>query len=326
MRIGIIGAGAIGVWLAARLVRAGQPVSLLARGVALAAIRQRGIVLTDAHGSAAFPVRASDDPAELGEQDLLITAVKAPALPALAPRLAPMIGVHTMLTLAVNGLPWWFFQVPGRPCSGRRLLSVDADGAQERHLPLAQTLGLSVFASCSVPEPASVRHAAGQRLVFGEPAGGLSPRVERVLEVFRAAGFDAQGSQDIRQDIWLKLLGNACFNPVSVLTGAATDEMIDDPALRRLFVRMLDEAIDVGGRLGLARAVSAEQRIGEARKLGHIKTSTLQDFEAGRALEIDAILGALVECAGAVAMPVPALESVLALARMRARSSGLLPQ
>ncbi|HSW03477.1 ketopantoate reductase family protein, partial [Aquabacterium sp.] len=187
-----------------------------------------------------------------------------------------------------------------------------------------QVLGLSVFAACHCPQPGVVVHGAGSRLVLGEPAGGRSARAQALADRLRGAGFAAELSADIRRDIWVKLLGNACFNPVSLLTGAASDEMIDDPKLYALFMRMMEEAIGVGGRLGLVLDVEPAQRIAQTRQLGHIKTSMLQDLEAGRTVEIEAILGALVECAAAVAMPVPTLDAVLGLARQRARTAGLL--
>jgi 2-dehydropantoate 2-reductase len=168
-----------------------------------------------------------------------------------------------------------------------------------------------------------VRHSAGARLVLGEPGGGTSERVDALARRLQAAGFDAQPSAAIRRDIWIKLLGNACVNPVSLLTGAASDDMIDEPRLHALFMRMMEEALGVGGRLGLKLDVDPARRIAQTRQLGHIKTSMLQDLESGRAVAIDAILGALVECAAAVAMPVPTLDAVLGLARLRARTAGL---
>jgi 2-dehydropantoate 2-reductase len=200
---------------------------------------------------------------------------------------------------------------------------VDPEGAIEGSIPLGRILGLSVFASCHCPEPGVVQHDSGGRLVLGEPAGGASARFEALARQLQAAGLDAHASTDIRRDIWIKLLGNACFNPVSLLTGAPTDEMIDDPALHALFVRMMEEAIVVGGRLGLRLDVDPQRRIAQARQLGHIKTSMLQDLESGRAVELDAIVGTLVECATAVATPVPTFASMLALARLRARHAGL---
>jgi 2-dehydropantoate 2-reductase len=319
MKFCIVGAGAIGGWIAARLALAGEDVSVLARGATLAKLQREGIELRSAGRSERVRVRAEGDAAALGAHDVIIAAVKAPALPPLAPALRTLLQEGSVLLSAANGLPWWYFQVPGVPCHGLRLTSVDAEGALET-LPFGTVLGLSVFAACHAPEPGVIVNDAGQRLVLGEPAGGTSARAETLAQRLQRAGFDAQLSTDIRRDIWLKLLGNACFNPVSLLTGAHSDTMIDDPKLHTLFVRMMDEAIGVGGRLGVAHEVDPLQRIAQSRRLGHIKTSMLQDAEAGRAPEVDAILGALVESAGAVAMPVPTLDAVLGLARLRART------
>jgi 2-dehydropantoate 2-reductase len=323
MRIAVVGAGAIGGWLAARLALAGDAVSVLARGATLQALQDRGLELRSGDRSERVRVHAAASAAELGAQDLVLVTVKGPALAGLAPELRQLTQSGADLLYAGNGLPWWYFLPPGLACEGLRLRSVDPQGAIEAAIPLPQVLGLSVFASCHCPEPGVVQHSTGKRLVLGEPAGGVSERVSALAQRLQAAGFDAQTSADIRRDIWLKLLGNACFNPVSLITGAATDDMIDQPALHAMFTAMMVEAIAVGQRLGLQIDVAPAQRIAQARQLGHIKTSMLQDLEAGRAVELDAILGALVECAAAVDQSVPTLASVLALARLRARHAGL---
>jgi len=319
----VVGAGAIGGWLAARLALAGETVTVVARGATLQRIAAHGIELRSGHGREIASVRAVASAAELGPQDVVLLTVKAPALPALASTLRPLLHDRTLVLTAGNGLPWWYFLSPGQPCEGLRLRSVDPEGAIEGSIPLARILGLSVFASCHCPEPGVVQHDSGGRLVLGEPAGGASARVEALTRQLQAAGLDAHASNDIRRDIWIKLLGNACFNPVSLLTGAPTDAMIDQPALHAMFVRMMEEAIVVGGRLGLRLDVDPQRRIAQTRQLGHIKTSMLQDLETGRAVELDAIVGTLVECATAVATPVPTFASVLALARLRARHAGL---
>jgi 2-dehydropantoate 2-reductase len=322
-RVCVVGAGAIGGWLAARLALGGADVSVLARGATLEQVAARGIELRSGGKTDRVPVRAVARADELGPQGVVLITLKAPALPAVAASLAPLLCADTMVLTAGNGLPWWYFLVPGQPCAGLRLRSVDAQGEIEQALPLRHVLGLSVFASCHCPAPGVVQHDSGGRLVLGEPAGGTTPRAEAFAQQLHAAGLDAQVSGDIRRDIWIKLLGNACFNPVSLLTGSATDEMIDDPALQALFVRMMEEILGIGGRLGLRLDVDPQRRIAQARQLGHIKTSMLQDLEAGRAVELDAILGTLLESAAAVAMPVPTLASVHALARQRARNAGL---
>lgn len=323
MKFAIVGAGAIGGWLAARLALAGEDVGVLARGATLDRIAAHGVELRSGGRTEHAKVRAADSAQALGAHDVVLLTVKAPALPALAPALRPLLHDKTIVLTAGNGLPWWYFLPPGLPCSGLRLRSVDPQGGVESAFASAQLMGLSVFASCHCPEPGVVQHDAGKRLVLGEPAGGIGEAVQQLAARLQAAGLDAQPSADIRRDLWIKLLGNACFNPVSLITGAPTDEMIDMPALHDLFVAMMNEAIGVGGRLGLKLQVDPVQRIAQSRALGHIRTSMLQDLTAGRAVELDAILGALIECAAAVAMPVPTLSRVLALAQLRARHAGL---
>ncbi|HSV44416.1 MAG TPA: 2-dehydropantoate 2-reductase [Ramlibacter sp.] len=323
MKIAVIGAGAIGGWLAARLALAGDDVSVIARGATLRQLASHGVELRSGGRTEVARVCASASAAELGPQDVVLLTVKAPALPALAPGLGALLHENTLVLNAGNGLPWWYFLPPGRPCSGLRLRGADPDGSLESAFPLPRVLGLSVFAACHCPAPGVVQHDSGGRLVIGEPAGGSSARLEQLTRHLQAAGLDAQASTDIRRDIWIKLLGNACFNPVSLITGAPTDEMIDQPELHALFVRMMDEAIAIGSRLGLGLQVDPVQRIAQSRALGHIRTSMLQDLDAGRAVELDAILGTLVECAAAVAMPAPTLAEILALARLRARHAGL---
>ncbi|OVZ55643.1 2-dehydropantoate 2-reductase [Pigmentiphaga sp. NML080357] len=323
MRIGIAGAGAIGGFLAARLALAGNDVSVLARGATLRAVNERGIRLDSGGVESVARVRASDDPGRLGVQDLVILAVKSPSLPALADRLAPLLGPDTVVLPALNGVPWWFFQPGGGPLAGHRLRAVDPEGRLERAIPADRILGFVVFPSCSCPEPGVVVHASGSRLVVGEPGGGSSPRAQAAAQRLADAGFDASASPNIRGVVWEKLLGNACFNPVSLLTGSATDLLIDDERVNRLFQAMMRELLAMGEALGLPLAISPPERLAVTRKLGHVKTSMLQDVEAGRAVELDSILGAAVEIAGELGMPAPLLETVYALARVRAERLGL---
>jgi 2-dehydropantoate 2-reductase len=324
MKIGIVGAGAIGGFFAARLALAGHDVSMLARGATLDVLRQRGLRLDSGGQSHVVPVTASDSAAELGPQEALVLAVKAPSLAQVAPLLAPMCNTHTMVVPALNGIPWWFFLAASGPLAGRRLAAVDADGSIGQAIALHRVLGCVVFPACSVAAPGHVVHASGNRIVFGEPAGGLSARAQAMAALFVGAGFDADASADIRKDVWLKLLGNACFNPVSLLTRCATDLLIDDPAIHALFVTMMRESLAIGAAVGVPVAIEPEQRLALTRKLGHIKTSMLQDAQAGRPVELDAILGALVEVADASGVPAPTLGAVYALARMHAASAGLI--
>jgi len=324
MKIGIIGAGAIGGFFAARLARSGHEVSVLARGATLDALRSGGLRLDSGGASFTVQVHASDDAQALGAQEVVVLAVKAPSLEQVLPALSAMRTPDTVVVPALNGLPWWYFLGASGPLAGYRLGLVDPQRAIERAAPIESVLGCVVFPACSVAAPGHVVHASGNRIVFGDPAGGTSERARTIAGAFCDAGFDAEASATIRQEIWLKLLGNACFNPVSLLTRCATDLLIDDPRVHALFVQMMNEALAVGAAIGIAVAIEPEQRLALTRRLGNIKTSMLQDAQAGRPVEIEAILGALVEVAGASKVSAPLLTAVYALARMHAISAGLL--
>ncbi len=326
LKIGVVGAGAIGGFLAARLALAGNQLSVLARGKTLEAIRNHGIRLESEGRTFQVPVRVSADPAELGEQDVVVLAVKSPSLPEVAGKLAPLLGRETIVLPALNGVPWWFFQaITAGPLAGHRLSSVDAEGRLESAIPAKNIVGLVVFPSCSCPEPGRIVHASGSRLVVGEPGGAASARAQAMGQLFSAAGFEALASQDIRGEVWAKLLGNACFNPVSLLTGSHTDLLIDDSGVNQLFQNMMQELLCIGGKLGVPLDITPVARLAFTRKLGHIKTSMLQDVEAGRAVEIDSILGAAVEIAAELKVPAPFLDTVYALAKVRAQRLGLYP-
>lgn len=326
LKVGVVGAGAIGGFIAARLAAAGCDVSVLARGATLEAIRSHGLRLQSGGVASVARVKASNDTAELGVQDVVVLAVKSPALPAVAGQLAPLLDERTIVLPALNGVPWWFFQLPSGPLAGRRVRAVDPDGQLQAAIPAAQIVGTVVFPSCYCPEPGSVVHSSGSRLVFGEIDGTLSERAQMLAALFTRAGFEAEASASIRQEVWGKLLGNACFNPVSLLTGSHTDWMIDDERVNRLFQGMMTELQAVGRELGVPLEVAPPARLAFTRKLGHIKTSMLQDMEAGRPVEIDSILGAAVEIAAEVGVPTPLLDSVYAMARLRARILGIYPE
>jgi 2-dehydropantoate 2-reductase len=329
MKITIVGAGAIGGYFAARLAHSGQEVSILARGKTLENIRDHGIRLDSEGTHFAERVKASDRAADLGPQDVVIITVKAPALPAAAQSIASLLGAQTSVVPAVNGIPWWYFLNAGGKLAGHRLHSVDPEGATEAAIAAARVVGCVVFPACSSIEPGYVKHASGNRVVFGEPGGdgtgGTSERVTQIAEAFKAAGFGAESSANIRREIWLKLLGNLCFNPVSALMGCTTDRMIDDPRLHALFVGVMTEALALGTALGIPVDIKPAERIAITRKLGAVKTSMLQDVEAGRPLEVEGIVGAAVEAAEAIGHPAPLLSAVYALVRRRADVLGLLP-
>ena len=332
MKIAVVGLGAVGGFAAARLALASaasgaQTISALARGATLQALRERGLVLRMAgqeHRTALF---ATDEPRALGEQDLVILAVKGPALAGVAATLGPLIGARTVVLPAMNGVPWWFLQTPamaGRLRAGeRQLTSVDASGSIAAALPLPQVLGCVVHFASSSPQPAVVQHGFGERLIIGEPAGGASPRVDTVAAVLREAGFAVETSTDIRHDIWFKLWGNMTMNPVSALTGATCDRILDDPLVREFALRAMAEAAAIGAEIGCPIEQSGEERMAVTRQLGAFKTSMLQDAEAGRPLEIDALVTAVHEIGQRVGVAMPAIGALLGLVRLMARTHGL---
>jgi 2-dehydropantoate 2-reductase len=319
MRVAIIGAGAIGGWIGVRLAAAGHTVSVLARGATLDAIRAHGWTLEIGGSRLNAPVEASDDPVALGEQDVIVLALKGPALPAVAPTLVPLIGPSTVVIPTMNGVPWWFMFRQRPPMS---LQSVDPDGAIAAAIPHESLLGSVVHASASVAAPGVVAHKAGNGLILGEPDGTRSARLDAAAALFEHAGFDVTLSTAIRRDIWYKLWGNLTMNPISALTGATCDRILDDPLVRKFVLACMAEAQDIGNRIGCRIEESGEDRILVTRKLGAFKTSMLQDAEAGRPLEIDQLLSAPREIAGALGIETPHLDTLLGLTRQFAFARG----
>jgi 2-dehydropantoate 2-reductase len=327
MKICIAGAGAIGGFLGARLAANGQhAVSAYARGQTLTALRRHGWRLQQGDELIHAPAHAaSDDAQALGVQDLVFVTVKAQALPSLAPALAPLIGLQTCIVPAMNGVPWWFCD--GLPhWSGATLRSVDPQGDLARHLPTAQLLGAVVHASAAVTEPGLVAHRMGQRLIVGEPAGGRSERSVALAQLLQEAGFEAEASADVRSEIWFKLWGNLTMNPVSMLCHASADRVLADPLVRGFCSAVMAEAAQIGTRIGCPITQSAEDRHRVTEKLGAFKTSMLQDAEAGRPIELDAIVAAVQEIGLRLGLPTPNIDALLGLARLAARSRGLYPQ
>lgn len=330
-RVCVIGAGAIGGFFGARLAQGHADVSVVARGATLEALQQNGWVLESGGARTAAPVRAVTDTRDLGPQDIVLIAVKAYALADVAHMVRPLLGPGSIVVPAVNGVPWWFRTQRSGAGEGsveRPLSSLDPQGIIAAAIPRETIVGAVVYPACSSPSPGVVRHASGSRVVFGEIDGvagtPISARANDLVSVLKSAGFDAEASADIRSEVWTKLLGNACFNPVSLLTGSATDLLIDDTDVYQLFNAMMNETLAVGHAAGLDVRIRAEDRIGVTRKLGRVKTSMLQDAEAGRPVEIDAILGAVNEMARILGVRTPANDAVYALARMRAQTFGLL--
>lgn len=325
MKVCIIGAGAIGGFIGTRLAAAGRAkVSAVARGATLAALRDKGWRLQTADGLVQAPAHATDQPAELGVQDLVVIAVKGPTLAGVARSLAPLMGPETLVLPAMNGVPWWFCQ--GLPGFGDApLASVDPGGEITRAIPLAQVVGCVVHAATSTPEPGLVLHKMGRGLLIGEPGGGQSERVQRLADLLNHAGFEATHSADVRYDIWYKLWGNMTMNPVSAITGATVDRLLDDELVRGFCSAAMQEAGRIGARIGCPIAQSPEERHALTRKLGAFKTSMLQDAEAGRALEIDALVAAVQEIGQRVGEATPNIDALLGLVRLFGRVRSLYP-
>jgi 2-dehydropantoate 2-reductase len=323
MRVAVVGLGAVGGLIAARLARAGHTVSALARGQTLARVRERGLVVDAAGGSFSASVAASDDAASLGTQELVVIALKAPALAAAAAAMAPLIDASTVLLPAMNGVPWWF--MPAASPDEAPLPSVDPGGTLLAQLPLGQVVGCVVHLTCSSPEPGRIKHGFGERLIVGEPRGGDSARVAAVCAALASAGFQADASADIRREVWYKLWGNMTMNPVSALTGALTDAIADDPLVHGFILSCMAEAAAIGERIGCPIAQSGEERMGVARALGGFRTSMLQDAEAGRAIELDALVTAVHEIGARVGVATPGIGALLGLTRLMARTRGLYP-
>ena len=320
----IYGAGAIGGMLGTLLVRAGATVSMVARGETLAALQRDGLRLVIDGETLQAPVQASADPAELGPQDYLVIAVKAPALRGVASRLGPLLGPETAVVPAMNGVPWWFFANAKGVLAGQKLPAVDPDGAIGRAIPMARVIGCVVHIASSRDAPGIIRHSGGHRLIVGEPDGGSTPRLARLAHWLRRAGFHCEESPDIRRDIWLKLWANLSINPISMLTAATSDRIIDDPLVHELCVSMMAEAARIGEAIGIAGGLPVETMIATARAVGSFKTSMLQDVEHGRPVEIDALLTVMHDIGQMVGVPTPFIDSVLGLARLRAAGLGLL--
>ena len=324
MRIGIVGAGAIGGWMGVTLAQRGHDVGVLARGATLSALRSGPWRLVQKERTLEARVRASDEAASLGPQDIVIVSVKGPALAAVTPAIAAMCGPGTIVIPAMNGVPWWFLLTGAGEFPPSRLASVDPDGMIERAIPLERVIGCVVHASASSPAPGMVQHTGGNKLILGEPRGGMSERLETIGAMLDDAGFEAVRSEHVQQDIWYKLWGNMTMNPISAITGATGDRILDDPLVLGLALRVMAEAAEIGRHIGCAISESGQDRIAITRKLGAFKTSMLQDVEAGRPVEADALLAAPREIAEKLSLAVPNIDALLGLTRLFARTRGLV--
>ena len=297
----------------------------MARGETLARVRAEGLRLTEADGgSAVYPIKVSAEARDLAPAELIILALKGGSWVEMAPALGPLFATGSIVLPAMNGVPWWFLQVP--PVADQRPLeTVDPGGRVSAVVPLPQVLGCVVHLAASRPGPGQVRHAKGRRLIVGEPAGGDSARVQAVATQLRSAGFEVECCPDVRREIWYKLWGNMTMNPVSALTGADTLGILDDPLVAAFMVQVMGECAAIGTRIGCPIDETAEARMVLTRELGAFRTSMLQDVEAGRRLELDAIVGAVREIGERVGIRTPATDAILGLTRLMGRVRGLYP-
>lgn len=324
-RVAIVGAGAIGGWMGVHLAQAGCDVSVLARGETLKRLQSDGLLLRSGETSTSVSVHAANDAAALGVQDLVVIAVKAPSLASVAKQIAPLVGPETTVLTAMNGAPWWFLDGFGGPQAGKALASVDPTGDIARAIPTRHVIGCVVHASCSLDAPGVVRHHFGDGLIVGEPAGGLSERVQALAALLQKAGFKATASSQIQKDIWYKLWGNMTVNPISALTGATTDLILGDDLVRGFVSAVMLEAKTIGERIGIPIDQQPEDRHAVTRKLGAFKTSMLQDVVAGKPVELDALVSAVRELGQLTGVATPFTDALLGLSRLQARCLGLYP-
>jgi 2-dehydropantoate 2-reductase len=314
MKICIVGAGAIGGYLGAKLALAGETVTLIARGSHLEAIQKNGLKLLMADGSSqiATPFLATSDIQEAGLQDVVILTVKAHSVPAIAPHLPALYNPHTIVVTAQNGVPWWYFRKYGGEYEGTRIQSVDPDGIIETSIGAERAIGCVVYPATEIIEPGVIKHIEGDRFTLGEIDGSKSDRIQLLAQTLKQAGFKAPIRNQIRTEIWIKLWGNVAFNPISALTGATLEDICRYPLTRELARQMMSETQAIAENLGIKFGITLEARINGAENVGAHKTSMLQDIEASRPTEIDAIVGAVAELGKLTQIPTPHIDAIYA--------------
>lgn len=313
MRICIVGAGAIGGYLGARLIHAGQQVTVIARGQTLAAIREHGLIVrSDQDELLVHPALVTDDMSCVGIHDVVIVAVKAHQLAAVAPGIAAISGPESMVIPAQNGIPWWYFQHHGGPWDGYQIKAVDPDGVIARHIPIERVIACVVYPAIELLAPGLIRHIEGDRFTLGEPDGSRSDRVQKLAGLLTSAGLKAPIRTNIRSDIWVKLWGNVAFNPISALTRATLLGICSFDPSRELVAAVMAETQAIAEQLGIRFGISIEQRIQGAAQVGEHKTSMLQDVEAGRTTEIDALVGAVAELGRLTGVATPHIDALYA--------------
>ncbi len=321
-RICIYGAGAIGGYLGAHLATTDADLSLVARGPHLQAIQDKGLTLIEDGETQTYDIKATDNPADLGEQDFVIVSLKAHSVAAIVEPMQPLLGPETAVVFAVNGVPWWYFHGLEGPYADRRVSSVDPGDVIWNGIGPQRAIGCVVYPAAEVTAPGVVKHLSLDRFSLGEPDGSRSDRVSTLAGLFNAAGLRAPVRPKLRDELWVKLQGNASFNPVSALTGATMRQMAEDPATREVIRRIMEEAQAIGETLGVRFPIDIDKRIAGGAAVGDHRTSMLQDLDMGRPMEIDALVGAVQELGRMVDQPTPTLDTVLALVKQRGRLAG----
>jgi len=316
MKFAIVGAGAIGAFVGAMLARAGEDVTLIARGAHLRAMQAHGVRVRGEVGDFQINAKATDDPQTVGEVNAVILTLKTHSVPAMVADLRPMLGPNTSVVTAQNGFPWWYFYRHGGEWEGTHLESIDPGGVISEHIAPSRVIGCVVYPSTEIVEPGVVRHMEGTRFAIGEPDGSKSERCRRIADSFINAGLRCPVRSNIRHDIWVKLMGNVAYNPISALTRATLIEIVQCPETRALAAAIMTEVDAVARKLGIDMGVSVEQRLEGAEKVGEHKTSMLQDIEAGKPTELEAIVGAIIELGEKLGVELPNTKSVYACVKL----------
>ncbi|MCV7427900.1 2-dehydropantoate 2-reductase [Mycobacterium montefiorense] len=325
MKIAVVGAGAIGAYWGAALHRGGADVHLIARNDNLRAIRENGVRVLSPRGDFLAHPHATDSPAEIGPVDYIFLGLKAHSYPTCGPLIEPLLGPDTAIVAAQNGIPWWYFHGLSGPYQGHRIEAVDPGGATSAVLAPERAIGCVVYPATVLEAPGVVRHLEGTRFSIGEPSGELSERCRLLSDAMIAGELKCPVEPELRNDIWIKLMGNVAFNPLSALTRSTMVQMCQDPNTRQVVIQLMEETLDVAARLGSTPEISIEKRLRGAENVGHHKTSMLQDLEAGKQLELDAIVSAVVELADLTGATAPTLRTVHAATGLLAHASGVAP-
>jgi 2-dehydropantoate 2-reductase len=320
MKVAVVGAGAIGAYVGAALARGGTEVHLIARGAHLEAMRRDGVRVLSPRGDFSARPHATADPSEVGEVDAVFLGLKANAYATAGPLLQPLLGPQTSVVAAQNGIPWWYFHGLSGPYEGRRIEAVDPDGAVSAAIPPERAVGCVVYASTAIEQPGVIRHIEGTRFTIGEPDGSISDRCRRFSSAMVAGGLKCPVEADVRNDLWIKLMGNVALNPISALTRATLAGICRHGPTRNLVAAIMRETLEVAKAVGCHPSISIERRIEGAERVGEHKSSTLQDLEAGKPLELDALVGAVVELADLTGVEAPNLRMVHSLSDLLART------